>query len=162
MAEDIKIVWQNLDIGLLEGDIVYNNGDLERELGLETAVLMSVYTDARASDDDILPDTLSEDRRGWWGDLTSEIDDDFIGSKLWLLSRASTVEDNIALAQFYIEECLDWMIEDGVAQEIEVFVERQDRPDKSATLAFSIKIYQNDGNTYQTKYYDLWLDQVAA
>ena len=97
----------------------------------------------------------------WWGDLVTDIDDDEIGSKLWLLSRASTTEENIANAEFYVTECLQWMIDDGVAQDIEVTVERQNRKDGSATLAFEAKILQNDGTIYATKYYDLWLDQVG-
>ena len=38
MAEDIAIIWDN---DTFEGDIEYNNGDLIRESGLKTAVLMS-------------------------------------------------------------------------------------------------------------------------
>ena len=45
--------------------------DLQGDDGLMTAVIISLFTDARAHDDDPLPDErvgVSSDRRGWWGD----------------------------------------------------------------------------------------------
>ena len=43
--------------------------DLQGDDGLMTAVIISLFTDARAHDDDPLPDErvgVSSDRRGWW------------------------------------------------------------------------------------------------
>jgi phage gp46-like protein len=153
VADDIKILWDN---DFQEGDIKYLGGDLVRELGIETAVMMSLYTDRRANTDDTLPDSLSEDRRGWWGDQVTEFDGDQIGSRLWLLERAKTTEDNLSDAKFYIEESLQWLLDDGVAQDIEVEVERQNREDGTATLAALIKILQTDGGVTAIKYDDLW------
>ena len=53
-------------------------------LDLQTAILISLFTDAQASPDDMIQDG-SGDPRGWWGDLGSSKP---IGSKLWLLGRA--------------------------------------------------------------------------
>jgi len=157
MAEDIKISWNS---EFSEGDIQYNNGDLVRELGLETAVLMSIYTDRRASSDDILPDDRYDDRRGWWGDQITDYDGDQIGSRLWLLERSKTTEDNINSAKFYLEECLQWMLDDEVAQDIEIEVERQNREDGTATLASQIKIKQSDGGIIALKFKDLWENEI--
>ena len=78
---DIGITW---DKNSLEGVISYDSdiGDLKPDNGLYTAVLISLFTDARARDDDALPDVISEEdfpnRRGWWGDSTSEKDNDSV------------------------------------------------------------------------------------
>jgi len=158
MANDIKISW---DDDLAEGDIQFDNGDLVREPGLETAVLMSLYTDRLADIDDVLPDSQSDDRRGWWGDLINNTNDDQIGSRLWLLERATTTTETLVDAKFYIEECLQWMIDDGVCQDIEVEVERQNRDDGSATLAAKISILKSDGTTTAIKFSDLWDAQIG-
>ena len=153
MAEDIKIIWDN---DTFEGDIEYNNGDLTRELGLETAVLMSLFTDRRASIDDELPDSNSDDRKGWWGDQVVVEEGDQIGSKLWLLSRGKTDQDTMIKAEGYAKEALQWLLDDEVSAKNEVTVERLNRPDGSATLALGIKIYQKDGNVIAMKFDDLW------
>ena len=113
MADDIKIRW---DIGLMAGDLSVVDEDLESESGLETAVIISLFTDRRARDDDELPDPNNSDKRGWWGDLVAEVADDQIGSRLWLLERAKTTENVLVKAKEYAEESLSWMIEDGVAK----------------------------------------------
>ena len=159
MANDVKIIW---DDDFFEGDILYDGGDLVREEGLETAVLMSIYTDRRADNDDVLPDPKSFDRRGWWGDQETEFEDDKIGSKLWLLERSKATEENLSLTRLYLEECLEWMLEDDVIQDIEVQTERQPRSDGSSTLAALIIITQSDGRVKSLKYDDLWQNQIGG
>ena len=85
MAKDIKIKYDN---DLMEGDIDFLNGDLIREDGLETAVLISIFTNKRALDSDNLINP--GEKRGWWGDLVSDIEGDKIGSKFWFTAWTST------------------------------------------------------------------------
>ena len=60
---DIALSWDNAawraDIGLARGDLATDDG-------LRTAVLISLFTDAPARDDDPLP--APGYRGGWWGD----------------------------------------------------------------------------------------------
>ncbi len=158
MASDIKIVWDNR--GKAAGDIEYDNGDLTREGGLETAVWMSLFTDRRADIDDNIPDGTTN-RRGWWGDLVADTDGDQIGSRLWLLDRSATTEDAIVDAEFYIREALQWMIDDDVCESIDVVVERQSMKNKSAILGFKVSILQSDGNIIAITFNDLWENQVS-
>lgn len=159
MANDIKIIWDN---NLMSGDIEFDNGDLTIDNGLETAVIISLHSDRRASDDDILPDDRSNDRRGWWGDQVSDVADDEVGSKLYLLERSKTTQSTLIETEIYIRDCLQWMIDDEVIISIDVEVERQDQPDKSATLAHKVILHESDGKETAFKFHDLWVNQIAV
>ncbi len=86
---------------------------------LETAVLISLFTDRRASADDELPEA-GADRRGWWGDVLPSIEGDQIGSRLWLLARGKRTQETIRRARDYAAEALDWMVVDQVAAGVTV------------------------------------------
>lgn len=96
------------------GDLSQTSGKIDQDDGLETAVLISLFTDARADEGD---DGAEEgDRRGCWQDTYPDVDgDSSIGSKLWLLFRGKLTKDTLRKSVQYAEESLAWMIEDGVA-----------------------------------------------
>ena len=89
MATDIKI---KFNPETLEGDFEYKTGDLTREEGLGTAVLISLFTDRRADPDDNIDNP--DDKKGWWGDLAPNKGDK-IGSKLWQFDRSKTDQNTI-------------------------------------------------------------------
>lgn len=154
MAEDIKMIW---DEEIMEGDLDYFGGDLIRESGLETAVLMSLFTDQRVDDENLLDDL--NDKRGWWGDkVTTEYPDDAIGSRLWLLERQKITQQVVNLVKIYIQEALEWMIEDGVASEIKVTTEVIYRNSIKDTIAAQIQIYKDgvDRPLLNIKFNDVW------
>lgn len=97
-------------------DLAISGGDLAGDDGLETAVLLSLYTDRRALAEDVLPDD-GTDRRGWWCDAYS---DRLIGSRLWLLSREKDLESVLRRAEEYASEALAWLIDDAIAEAVEV------------------------------------------
>jgi len=155
MPKDFRISW---DINLMEGDFVFDSfiQDLEGDEGLETAVIISLFTDRRANEDDVLPDPNNEDKRGWWGDLTSAFGtEDQIGSRLWLLNREKTLQSVIQRAKQYVIEALQWMIDDGVAIKIDVEVERQGYIGNDV-LAIQVKIYRFSGPDISLKYELQW------
>lgn len=92
-------------------DIDYSGGN-----EVLTNIIVSLFTDARASDDDILPDGAT-DKRGWWGDSFS---DKKIGSRLWLLSREKQLSSVLKRAQEYAEESLAWMIKARLIKSVSV------------------------------------------
>ncbi len=75
---DISSFW---DIERLVADWREVNGDLINGNNLQTVIIISLFTDRVAGDDDVIN---GDDRRGWWGDLDEEHN---IGSRLWLLRR---------------------------------------------------------------------------
>lgn len=115
---DIKLSWAGWG-----ADCSLHAADLLPENELETAVILSLLCDARARDDDTLPDG-GTDRRGWWADsIAPEADGDRTGSRLWLLSREKTLPEVLRRARDYAEEALAWLVEDKVASSVTVTAE---------------------------------------
>lgn len=115
-----------------EADLVLSGADLKPELSLNTALLISLFTNARADQDARLP-TEDSDRRGWWGDTFAEVPGDRIGSTLWLLRREKLTEQLRARAEREVERALLWLVQDGIAAGVEVSSEIQ-KPDRLALL----------------------------
>lgn len=110
---DIATVWVPAEG---RGDWAMAGPDLLKGRDLATSVLISLFTDARAAPDDVLPDA-SGDPRGWWGDAGR---DRPLGSKLWLLERAKRTEETRLRAQDYAQDALAWLVEDGIAASVTV------------------------------------------
>lgn len=104
-------------------DWVIKDHDLAPDDTLETAIILSLFTDRRARADDPLPDG-GDDRRGWWADAwpqaPARAGQDLIGSRLWLLEREKDTREVVNRARDYAEEALQWLVEDGIAERIEV------------------------------------------
>jgi len=102
-----------------EFDLVLEGADLKSEEGLNTAISISLFTDARASRDERLPSENS-DRRGWWGDTFAPVEGDQIGSLLWLLQRQKLTTQLQARIEREVARSLEWLVEDGIAAGIDV------------------------------------------
>ena len=157
MTTDIKIRWDN---DLFTGDFLFVDNDLDTDEGLGTAVIISLFTDARASDDDPIPNANNDqgyiDKRGWWGDLANpEVEGDQIGSKLWLLERAKTTQENLNKAEDYALQALQWLIDDGIAKEVTVTAERT-KIGENEVLALSVEITKVDGNQINYSFDPEW------
>lgn len=112
---DIALRWNQermlFDLSMIDGV------DLSMDDGIETAVIISLFTDARA---DLVELPIGEtDRRGWFGELFQDAGGMF-GSKLWLLQREKQTEEVRLRAIEYARDALQWMIDDGIAQSIAV------------------------------------------
>jgi phage gp46-like protein len=126
------------------GDWVFEPPDLVNDEGLDTAVVLSLFTDGLAAPDDPLPGAAEDDRRGWWAQPW--------GSKLWLLSREKWTEDVKTRAEYYARMALQWMIEDGVADRIET----EARLMNMGTIAVAIAIYRDGRLLFAKPYGALW------
>jgi phage gp46-like protein len=112
---DVKLVF---DSDTLEADVEIEAGDLRADNGLETAIILSLFCDARATDEE-LERLGADDPRGWWGDALSELGDEY-GSRLWLLAREKETPETARRAKEYAERALAWFKEDGVAESVTV------------------------------------------
>lgn len=125
-------------------DMAMEGADLAGDDGLETAVVISLFTDRRAEADDTIPDG-SGDRRGWWGDGWSETEGDRIGSRLWLLAREKELPVVARRAEEYAEEALAWLLAEGVARAVRVTAEQVRR----GVLGLTIVIERPDGTAWE-------------
>ncbi len=122
-------------------DITLNGPDVTTEKGLRTAVMISLFTDARAHDDDVLPGN-DNDRRGHWSDYFS---DRSLGSRLWLLEREKQLPQVLQRAKDYADEALQWFIDDGIAQNVNVITDWL----SEGRMAIYVTIIKADGDTWQ-------------
>lgn len=142
---DIALEW-----GSGYADLAIADDDVASDEGLRTAVLLSLYTDRRAEAADALP-SGDGDLRGWWADQFAQVEGDKIGSRLWLLDRSTRREDIVPRAEEIVREALAWMIEDKVAEEVEVEVEATgDR------LAIAVTIHRPSGDPAAFRFDHAW------
>ena len=100
-------------------DIAIENGDLKKDAGLETAVIISLFTDQRVTAKELAE--LYTDRGGWWGDAIAEIQGDNIGSKLWLtLQSGKLTNEALDRIENFGRDSLLWMIEDNLCSTVSV------------------------------------------
>lgn len=107
---DVRLV-----LGENGADLALEAGDLALEHGLRTAVVTSLFSDARAEDQDALPPEESS-RRGFWADVAP----DRYGSLLWLLQREKVTKSTLERARQYARNALQWMVQEGIAERVEV------------------------------------------
>ncbi|HDL7929258.1 TPA: phage GP46 family protein [Yersinia enterocolitica] len=114
---------------------------------LTRAVIISLFTWRRAD-----PDDDSEQPMGWWGDSYPTIQNDRIGSRLYLLQRTTLTNKTVELARGYLEQALAWLKDDGVVSRIAINVLRRG----TEILTAEITLYRNDGNSQLITFDDLW------
>ena len=110
------------DIGLI-WDLVRGRGDWATPAqepapggDLAAAVLVSLFTDRRASADFVLTDGTTN-RRGWWADAYQS---EPIGSRLWQLDRSKRLADTLLVARDMCIEALGWLLRDGIATNVDI------------------------------------------
>jgi len=148
---DIRTVFIDMEHG---ADYALAGLGLEDDTSLDTAVIMSIFTNRRASDDDVLPPG-SDDKQGSWMDSFADVEGDKIGSRLWLLARAKLTADTVAKVKFYLDECLAWLVTDGIAKAVNVTAEIA-RYHPLGIIASIIEIQRPDGTTTRYQFANLW------
>ncbi len=149
---DIKLFHNPGELSLGQFDIRRDGLVLVQDDTLETAVIISLFTDRRARIEDELP-SLEDSRRGWWGDALSEIEGDEMGSWLWLLYREKNTDETLNRAKEYCLDALAWLLEDRIADRIQVRTWYVD-PDSSGFMEIEVIIVKRNGS--QERYNLLW------
>ncbi|EPC4488918.1 phage GP46 family protein [Serratia liquefaciens] len=114
---------------------------------LTRAVVISLFTWRRAESDDNVDNPM-----GWWGDTWPAVQNDRIGSRLYLLRRSKLTNQTPIKAREYITQAIEWMIDDGVAARIDVDSQRTGID----TLSAGVTIFQRDGNRHNITFDDFW------
>lgn len=132
-------------------DMAIESGSLATDEGLQTAVIVSLFSDRLAAVGEILPDKTG-DRRGWWADTYSDVAGDLIGSHLWLLAREKQLPATARRAEVYAAAALQWLIDDGIAVAVRVTAEWL----SMGVLAMAVEITRPDGTSMTLRYDNLW------
>lgn len=114
---------------------------------LTRAVIISLFTWRRAD-----PDDDAERPMGWWGDTYPTIQNDRIGSRLYLLQRTTLTNNTVELARGHLEQALAWLKDDGIVSRIAINVQRRG----TERLTAEITLYRNDGSSQLITFDDLW------
>lgn len=126
------------------------DGDFVTDDGLRTAIIMSAWTDARASADDLARFGLEgENPRGFWADSIAPVTaNDRTGSLLWLLERAKQTEETRRIAQDMVRAALNWLVEDGVVKSIAVAAQWK----QPGMLAWRAQVTKLDGTRFDVEW----------
>lgn len=146
---DIRTLWTDLG-----GDWRLAGPSFDGDDGLETAVIVSLFTDRVAESGDA--GVVATARRGWWGDAFAE-SRDRIGSRLWLLAREKRTPAVLGRAELYAREALQWLVDDGVARGVTVVAEAVGS--QGATLALAITITRSSQPVVQFRFENFWKGQ---
>ena len=128
-------------------DLVLEGGDLKGEKGLRTAVLASVFSDARAPADAVLPE-LGSSRGGWWAEEPASS----FGSRVWLERRSVASKATEQRMTAALVEAFTWLSDEEIARGVEV------RPSRlgDGALGFEVAIARGNARRFEL----LW-DQIA-
>ena len=129
---DVALTWN--DYG---ADIELTADDLRQGNDITTAILTSLFSDLRATDEQ-LPQG-EQDHRGWWSDFTGTF-----GSLLWLLEREKTTEGTAEKARQFCLDALNWLISEAIASSIEI----ETKLAKPFGLMISIKVSRGLNKKY--------------
>lgn len=129
-------------------DIEIVGDDLAGDDGLETALAISLFTDQRVSDEELPFGHHS--KRGWWGDMYPEVDQDKIGSRLWTINPGKRTTETLRRSEDFVRQSTFWLIEDGIADAINVLSEYNN----NNHLIINVGVVKPDGLT--SKYAVVW------
>lgn len=128
-------------------DFVIEGNEFASAGGFETAIPVSLFTDARA------PAALVSEpryRRGWIGNLMTAATMRQLGSILWVLDQSRITQETINVARLAAQDAFQWMIDDGEALGVNVDVEN------NAKGRFVITINITDTSNVVSRYQTLW------
>lgn len=93
-------------------DLVIEDGDLATSAGLESPLVVSLFTDRRAYSDEGVPDPLR--RRGWLGSTLLPAPDANFGSGLWFYEQARASREVAIGIRSEAESALQWMADENI------------------------------------------------
>lgn len=134
-------------------DFVIDGNEFASAGGFETAIPVSLFTDARA------PAALvaePQNRRGWIGNLMTASTMRQLGSILWALDQTRITQETLNLARLEAQSAFQWMLDDGVALGVLVDMSR------TASGAITITIRITDTSNVVSRYQTLWRETNAS
>lgn len=98
-------------------DFDMENGDFSLEDGFDTSLYISLLTDGRANEKQVIS---AENRRGWIGDISNEVNNRTIGSLLWTVEQRRLTTKTLNETVDFCRNAVKWYIEDSICNSVEV------------------------------------------
>jgi len=97
-----------------------DDGTFAGAAGFDTAVALSLFTDAPATPAELAKH--QREQRGWWADADQVRDKRraVMGSKIWLVFPGKLTAETLRKVEGYAADALAWMVERRIAQKIEI------------------------------------------
>ncbi len=143
---DIAIVWNP---ATSQGDWVIRNGDLKSGSDLESAILVSLFTDAYAPDFVPPPPSGPPNPRGCWTDTYTGYR---IGSLLWTRTRLIKTQATLNLIKGDCQNALAWLVTAGAVTSFDIDAAWVNK----TALALAITANMPDGTAPAFAYKRLW------
>lgn len=118
-------------------DLEIEDGEFLETSTLETALLFSLFTDARANDDQ---ERLPLKRRGWLGSQQLHFDYEDQGSKLWFFDQTRISEQNLSEMSSYTNQALAWILKEGRADSISVSARKVAALNSASKVVIDVKL----------------------
>lgn len=141
ISGEIKIIETD---GVYDFDFDDDSGDFIQDEGLETAILLSLFLDKRATEDQVPNPTK---RGGYWGYEIADMD----FSHLWLVNGRKT-QDKLNIGKEYCNTALRWLIDEELATDVQTTATFIDDG-----IELDIEITKPNG-VVDTYTYNLWLN----
>lgn len=138
---DTTTVW---DVANARGDWALSGAMLKTGQDLQTAYLISIFSDRRAQPGDVIPDGTN-DARGWIGDVDEKYP---IGSRLWLLERSIKSQQTMNRARTYVTEAVQWLLDDQVVAKHEITLAWVQSAAGTWGIGIWIQAFRPDGTKY--------------
>lgn len=141
---DIKLTPQNGVYDFDYGD----DGDFIMEDGFDTALLMGVFCERRATPEEV-PDAIR--RSGWIGNLFYNENGFENGSKVWLhISQGRIIQETLNNVRDAAQKGLDYLVQDELAQSVSTEIEVvSGKPELKIRIEYS-------SSRVDERYYDVW------
>ena len=121
-----------------------SSGDLKTEDSFDTNIITSLFTEARASKDQVV---IPENRRGWIGSHNEEF---ILGSTLWVYGQLRNLNIELNELSTIAKLSLDHFIEDDIAKKITASIGIENN---KAILVIRI---ERPNNQVDYRHFELW------
>ena len=155
MSGDIKLFFpESTPETIGTADIRIDGTTLVEDDGIENAIAIALFTDARISDDEAAPG-IDNTRGGFFGDAVSGLP---MGSLLWTLDAQPITPDTLLKAQEFCEIALQsQIVDEGVAESFEVTV-----TESGGVYYIEVIIYGPNDTTKLYKFSKNWINQISG
>ena len=128
------------------------DGDILTAEAFDTAIIVSLFTDARADQSEVLP---SELRRGWIG---NESTPDFeIGSKMWLFYQNRLTQTTVNGIVGAAQDSLQWLVQDSIPATDTTIANSVTASGEVTSRGLELQItIERPDSQVEKRYFELW------